>query len=254
MRFLFTTLQDLETEFYGRVGRQLERLGHEVAHVTWSAPDAAALRDKGHRTWCLPEAMDGARRWDRHRRRGRPDRAAVRHADDPRHLQDGLAVLRASRRSGASQRTVRHFLALEQIYRRVAARDPGARGGQRDDPHGDAPDRRRARHPRAVPLLHDLPRPAAAVSRHAARADRRRGRAARAVAGGARGDRGFHPRVHHARASRSASTASRRSSPRTSPGCASSPVRRCCACATRPTSTCGPGSGPSTGARSAPAA
>ena len=58
MRFLFTTLQDLETEFYGRVGRELEQLGHEVAHVTWSAPDAVALRAKGHRTWCLPEAMD----------------------------------------------------------------------------------------------------------------------------------------------------------------------------------------------------
>ena len=36
MRFLITTLQTYESEFYGVVGRELERRGHEVVHVTES--------------------------------------------------------------------------------------------------------------------------------------------------------------------------------------------------------------------------
>ena len=114
MRFLFTTLQDLETEFYGRVGRQLERLGHEVAHVTWSAPDAAALRDKGHRTWCLPEVMDGlgngtdiaAEVARIERKYDTPTIRDIYKTDWPCYGQPEEWCVR---------RTVRHFLALEQI-------------------------------------------------------------------------------------------------------------------------------------------
>jgi hypothetical protein len=47
MRFLFTTLQTYESDFYGRVGAELTRRGHEVAHVTVSRTSARELRDKG---------------------------------------------------------------------------------------------------------------------------------------------------------------------------------------------------------------
>ena len=36
MRFLFTTLQTYESDFYGRVGDELERLGHDVEHLAVS--------------------------------------------------------------------------------------------------------------------------------------------------------------------------------------------------------------------------
>ena len=52
MRFLFCTLQFDESDFYGRVGRELERRGHEVTHVAYSRRSARRLR--GH---CLPEEM-----------------------------------------------------------------------------------------------------------------------------------------------------------------------------------------------------
>jgi hypothetical protein len=47
MRFLFTTLQTYESEFYGRVGAELVRRGHEVAHVTVSRASARELRERG---------------------------------------------------------------------------------------------------------------------------------------------------------------------------------------------------------------
>jgi hypothetical protein len=47
MRFLFTTLQTYESEFYGRVGAELVRRGHEAAHVTVSRASARGLREQG---------------------------------------------------------------------------------------------------------------------------------------------------------------------------------------------------------------
>src|SRR4051794_31171149 len=53
MRFLFTTLQTYESEFYARVGRELEAYGHEVAHVTISREAATLLRAQGVDARCL---------------------------------------------------------------------------------------------------------------------------------------------------------------------------------------------------------
>ena len=53
MRFLFTTLQFIESEFYGRVGAELERRGHEVAHVAYSRRASDMLRRKGFTAYCL---------------------------------------------------------------------------------------------------------------------------------------------------------------------------------------------------------
>src|SRR5206468_3379393 len=47
MRFLFTTLQTYESEFYGRVGAALAQRGHEIAHVTVSRESARLLREQG---------------------------------------------------------------------------------------------------------------------------------------------------------------------------------------------------------------
>jgi len=114
MKFLFTTLQYLETEFYGGVGRHLERQGHEVVHVTWSRRAANRLRGSGADARCLPELM-----------------AALGPVDvelEGRRIvaEYGLPSLRdvwrtdwpcAGRSDGwCAERTVRHFLALERLF------------------------------------------------------------------------------------------------------------------------------------------
>jgi hypothetical protein len=57
-RFLFTTLGYIESEFYGRVGGELGRLGHDVAHLTVSRRAAHVLARQGFTAWCLPDEMD----------------------------------------------------------------------------------------------------------------------------------------------------------------------------------------------------
>ena len=58
MRFLLTSLMTYESEFYGVVGRELERRGHEVVHVTVSRQAARLLRERGIDARCL---LDEAR-------------------------------------------------------------------------------------------------------------------------------------------------------------------------------------------------
>src|SRR5438067_11964555 len=53
MRVLLTTLMTYESEFYGVVGRELERRGHEVAHVTFSRQAARRLKEDGVAARCL---------------------------------------------------------------------------------------------------------------------------------------------------------------------------------------------------------
>jgi hypothetical protein len=47
MRFLFATIQSFESDFYGRVGEELVRRGHEVGHVTYSRRSARRLSERG---------------------------------------------------------------------------------------------------------------------------------------------------------------------------------------------------------------
>src|SRR5262245_5285705 len=60
MKFLFSTLQTYESDFYGRVGAEPARRGHEVAHVTVSRQSARLLRDRGFDAWCLPDLVRDA--------------------------------------------------------------------------------------------------------------------------------------------------------------------------------------------------
>ena len=53
MRFLLTSLMTYESEFYGVVGRELERRGNEVTHVTVSRQAARLLREQGMDARCL---------------------------------------------------------------------------------------------------------------------------------------------------------------------------------------------------------
>ena len=55
MRFLFTTLQTYESEFYARVGAELTAHGHEASHVTISRASAQALREQGMDARCLAD-------------------------------------------------------------------------------------------------------------------------------------------------------------------------------------------------------
>jgi hypothetical protein len=57
VRFLLTTLQTYESEFYGVVGRELERRGHLVTHVSVSCEAAHRLRAQGVDARCLPDLV-----------------------------------------------------------------------------------------------------------------------------------------------------------------------------------------------------
>ena len=111
MRFLFTTLQTYETDFYGRVGEELERRGHETAHVSVSREAAALLRARGLEARCLLDAMDD------------PDDLAAEVERIERqypipHLRDVYYADRVIDGKGeewAARRTVRHFRALERL-------------------------------------------------------------------------------------------------------------------------------------------
>jgi hypothetical protein len=57
MRFLFTTLQTYESDFYGRVGAELVRRGHEVSHLTVSRRAAKLLEAQGFDARCVHDVI-----------------------------------------------------------------------------------------------------------------------------------------------------------------------------------------------------
>jgi hypothetical protein len=117
MRFLFTTLQTYESDFYGRVGGELVAHGHEVAHVTISRAAARELRAKGYETFCLPDLMDAlpAASLDE-------EVARIESTYEMPHIRD---VYRADwpcygrSERWCLERTVAHFRALEQVFDEV---------------------------------------------------------------------------------------------------------------------------------------
>jgi hypothetical protein len=118
MRFLFTTLQTYETEFYGRVGSELAARGHDVAHVVVSRQAARLLREQGIDATCLMDEI--AALPPRH------DVWAEARAIEERY---GLPTIREVYRTdpvaerlgeeAAVRRTVDHFRALERILDRA---------------------------------------------------------------------------------------------------------------------------------------
>ena len=118
MRFLFLTLYGFETDFYGRVSHELVGRGHEAVHVTWSRRGAQRLRRLGLGAHVLPELLaavgEGRDLADEGRR--------VEGRYDMRSLRDVYRTdwpLEGRPEEEAIQRTVRHFLALEQVFDEV---------------------------------------------------------------------------------------------------------------------------------------
>lgn len=114
-RFLFTTLQHIESDFYGRVGQDLVAQGNEVAHVAYSRRAARMLEERGFRAWCLPEEMarlDPATDWE-----AEAQRIAAEY-DTPtfRDIYRTDFVCDGKSEAWCVERTVRHILALEQIF------------------------------------------------------------------------------------------------------------------------------------------
>lgn len=114
MHFLFATLQDFESEFYGRVGDELVHLGHHVEHVTYSRRASAAHCAAGIPSRSLLDVMASL---------PEPDVAAEVARIERTY---GVPTIRDVYRSDsacngrseewATRRTVLHFLALERVF------------------------------------------------------------------------------------------------------------------------------------------
>ena len=114
MRFLFSTIQGFESEFYGKVGQKLAERDHNVDHVTYSRRAARRLRERGVAAQSVVDRMAGlgeidliteARRIERHY-----GLASVREA----YWTDPVCERRPERWS--IDRAVRHFIVLEQLF------------------------------------------------------------------------------------------------------------------------------------------
>ncbi len=114
MRFLFTTLQFIESEFYGRVGAELARRGHEVAHVAYSRRSAETLRRRGFRACCLTDLMEGLAPFDV---QGHAERIARDYATPTlRDIYRTDVACEGHPEQWCVERTVRHFVALERVF------------------------------------------------------------------------------------------------------------------------------------------
>jgi hypothetical protein len=115
MRYLFTTLQFIETDFYGRVSRELERMGHECVHAVFSRQGAEHLRSQGFTAWCLPDLLEDAGRdldvpAEVARIESAYDIPSIRRV----HLTD--PPVRHRPEAELTERSVRHFRALERVF------------------------------------------------------------------------------------------------------------------------------------------
>ena len=115
LRFLFVTLGHVESDFYGGVGGSLRKAGHEVAHVTFSRHAAGRLARKGQTAWCLPDRMlelgsDIAV--------PREVERIVREYEVPtfRDIYRTDFVCDGRQEAWCVERTVRHMLAMEEIF------------------------------------------------------------------------------------------------------------------------------------------
>jgi Capsule polysaccharide biosynthesis protein len=114
MRFLFATIQSFESDFYGTVGAELSRRGHQTAHLTVSRRASQALRARGFESFCLPDLIAELQSFDVRRELVRIE------------VQYGLPSIRDVYRTDPAsegrsedwcvERTVRHFLAVERLF------------------------------------------------------------------------------------------------------------------------------------------
>ncbi|MFL5892585.1 MAG: hypothetical protein ACJ75I_07560 [Solirubrobacterales bacterium] len=118
MRFLFASLQHIESDFYGRVGRNLRHRGHDVAHLTYSRRAAMVLRRGGDEAYCLPDLMKETpptQPW-----REEEARIVARHPIA--NLADVYGTDPFCRRrdgAGCAEWTVRQLVAVEALFERL---------------------------------------------------------------------------------------------------------------------------------------
>jgi hypothetical protein len=114
VRFLFSTIQGFESDFYGTVGARLTERGHDVAHVTYSRRAARRLRERGVPAESVVDRMAGlgeidlmteARRIERHY-----GLTSIREA----YWTDPVCERRPE--PWSIDRAVRHFIVLEQLF------------------------------------------------------------------------------------------------------------------------------------------
>lgn len=118
MRFLFATLQTYESDFYGRVGAELARRGHEASHVTFSRQAARLLREQGFDARCLPDVVAEV---------GEPgsldeEIRRIEATYEMPHIRDvyrGDWVCDGRAEEWCLRRTVQHFRALERVLDEV---------------------------------------------------------------------------------------------------------------------------------------
>jgi hypothetical protein len=115
MRYLFTTLQFIETDFYGRVSRQLEAMGHDCVHAVFSRQGAEHLRAQGFTAWCVPDLLAEAGHdldvpSEVARIESTYDIPSIRRV----HLTD--PPVRHRPEAELTERSVRHFRALERVF------------------------------------------------------------------------------------------------------------------------------------------
>jgi hypothetical protein len=113
VRYLFTTLQHRESDFYGRVGTALGARGNDVKHVTFSRRAAKALRRSGARAYCLPDVMASLEPFDLEHEVTRIERTYEMPSLRDVYRTDPPCEGRTE--AWCVERTVRHFLALERI-------------------------------------------------------------------------------------------------------------------------------------------
>lgn len=118
MRFLFTTIQGFETDFYGRVGDELERLGHDACHVTVSRRATRRMLEAGRQAICLEDVLADCGDV------GAPleEAATVARRYGIPSIRQLYAIDPSCRRRGEEEcvrRAVLHFRALEQLFDRL---------------------------------------------------------------------------------------------------------------------------------------
>ena len=117
MRFLFVSLQKLESDFYGRVAGELIGRGHEASHVTFSRRAAVLLRRRGVDAHVFPEKMTDLGSLDRDDEAARIvqryDTPTLRSVYRSDHVCDGRSE------AWCVERTVRHFVAMERLIDQI---------------------------------------------------------------------------------------------------------------------------------------
>jgi hypothetical protein len=117
MRFVVSHLMTYESEFYGAVGRELKRRGHDVSHVSISREAARLLREQGEDASCLQDLVEEL---------GEPvsptdEVLRIEKTYPIPHLRSVYAndwACQGHPEEWCIQRTVNHFRALEHLFDR----------------------------------------------------------------------------------------------------------------------------------------